>query len=136
MADKRFLLEVITPERVLVSEEVDMVIIPGTQGEFQVYTGHTPFLTDLAVGLVSFDNKGKRSHICISGGFCEVTPTRTVILARTAETPEMIDKARAQSARDRAMQRLASKDTVSIDEARARLALFRALNRLGAADVK
>jgi F-type H+-transporting ATPase subunit epsilon len=136
MADKRFLLEITTPERVVVSEEVEMVIIPGTQGEFQVYIGHTPFLTDLAVGLVSFDSGGKRSYICISGGFCEVTPTRTVIRARTAEPPGMIDKARAQAARDRAMQRLAAKDTVSIDEARARLALMRAINRISVADMK
>ena len=136
MANKRFLLEVITPERVLVSEEVDMVIIPGMQGEFQVYTGHTPFLTDLAVGQVSYDSGGKRSYLSISGGFCEVTPTRTRILAHTAESPEMIDKARAQAARDRAANRLTAKDTVPINEERARLALIRALNRLGVADMK
>ena len=136
MADKRFLLEIVTPDKVLVSEKVDSVTIPGTQGEFQVYAGHTPFLTDLAVGRVFFDTGGKRIYICISGGFCEVTPNRTLILARTAETPGMIDKARAQAARDRASNRLATKDTGYIDEARARLALLRSLNRLGIAEMR
>ena len=136
MADKRFLLEIITPERVLVSEEVDTIIIPGTQGEFQIYYGHTPFLTDVAIGRISYDNGGKRSYLCISGGFCEVTPTRTLILARTAETTEMVDKERAQAARDRAMKRLADKASVPIDEARARLALFRAINRISVADMR
>ena len=128
--DNRIHLEIITPDRILVKDEVDSVAIPGSQGEFQVYAGHTPFLTDLAVGRVTFIKEGKRTTISISGGFCEVMPDTILILARTAETPDMIDKNRAESARDRAMGRISSKAETKIDEARARLALLRALNRL------
>jgi len=131
-----FRLEIITPERVLVSEDVDSVVAPGSQGEFQVLPGHTHFLTNLKIGSVVFDKRGKKNFLSISGGFCEVMPSRTVILARTAEVSDSIDKARAQAAKERATKRLASKKDAAIDEERAKIALFRALNRLNVADMK
>jgi F-type H+-transporting ATPase subunit epsilon len=136
VADKQFLLEIITPERVLISQKAEMAIIPGEQGDFQVYYGHTPFLTNLAIGMALFDSGGKRTYVALSGGFCEVTPTRTLILAKTAETSDMIDRTRCIAARDRAQDRLKSKDEHAIDEERARLALCRALNRISTAEAK
>ncbi|MFA6471606.1 MAG: F0F1 ATP synthase subunit epsilon [Candidatus Latescibacterota bacterium] len=131
-----FRLEIITPERVLVSEDVDSVVAPGSQGEFQILPGHTHFLTSLKIGHVVFDKKGKKNFLSISGGFCEVMPSRTVILARTAETSDSIDKARALAAKERAAKRLASKKEITIDEERAKIALLRALNRLQIAEMK
>ncbi len=128
--DNKIHLEIITPDRVLVKDEVDSIIIPGSQGEFQVFAGHTPFLTDLAIGRVAYVKEGKRFFLSISGGFCEVMPNRILILARTAETPEMIDKNRAEAARDRAVGRISSKKETKIDETRAHNALLRALNRI------
>jgi len=128
--DNKIHLEVITPDRALVKDDVDSAVIPGARGEFQVYRGHTPFLTDLAIGRVSYVKEGNRTYVSISGGFCEVMPDRVLVLARTAETPAMIDKDRAQASRDRAMERIASKSETKIDEERARFALLRALNRL------
>ena len=134
--DERIRLEVITPERILLSEDVYSTLIPGVEGEFQVYAGHTPFLTDLAVGRIVYMLGGSRSSLCISGGFCEVTPSRILVLARTAETPEMIDRARAEAARDRAKKRLAEKKAAPIDEARAKLALLRATARIETASLR
>ena len=131
-----FRLDIITPERVLVSEDVDSVVAPGSLGEFQVLPGHTQFLTILKIGPLVYDKSGKKYYLSVSGGFCEVMPTRTVILARTAETADSVDKARAQAAKERASKRLASKKEIVIDEERAKLALFRALNRLHVADLK
>ena len=104
-------------------------------GTPMLFYGHTPLLTALDIGHVVYDKGGKRTVICISGGFCEVAPDHILILARTAETLEMIDRARAEAARNRAQKRLEEKGAVSIDEERARLALLRALNRLGAVDM-
>jgi F-type H+-transporting ATPase subunit epsilon len=131
-----FRLEVITPERVLISEDVDSVILPGSQGEFQILPGHTQFLTSLKIGIVEYDKGGKKHFLSISGGFCEVMPSRTVLLARTAELPNSIDKARAQASKNKAEKRLASKKEISINEERAILSLLRAINRLKVAEMK
>jgi F-type H+-transporting ATPase subunit epsilon len=131
-----FRLEIITPERVLVSEDVDSLVAPGGEGEFQILPGHTQFLNILKIGPLVYDKSGKKYYMSVSGGFCEVTPTRTVILARTAEPADSIDKARAIAAKERATKRLAAKKEAPIDEERAKMALLRALNRLHVADLK
>jgi len=135
MPENTFHLKIITPGKVLASEDVDTVEAPGIDGEFQILAGHTPFLTGLDIGPVIFSKSGQRSLISISGGFCEVMPDKTVILAQAAELSKDIDKSRAEEARKRAKKRLESDDD-SIDEARAKKALFRALNRLRVADMK
>ena len=137
MEDTRFHLEIITPEKILISEDVDSIELPGEQGEFQVLTGHTPFLTTLRIGPIIITKGVKKSFVSISGGYCEVLPNKTTILAHTAETADKIDKARAETARKRAEKRLedAAKD-MTIDEARAKLALLRALNRLNTTKMK
>ena len=129
MDDGSFHLEIITPDTVLVSEEVDSLESPGTHGEFQVMAGHTPFLTALTIGALTFTQSGAKTCLSISGGFCEVMPDKTVILARTAERSDNIDKERAISARDRADERLQSR-APGMDVSRAELALKRAINRI------
>lgn len=136
MAEKTFHFEIITPEKVLISEEIDSLEAPGIDGEFQILADHTPFLTSLKTGQVTYTHSGKKKFISISGGFCEVMPDRSVILAPTAELSHEIDKKRAEAARDRADERLKAKDNTSIDSERARMALLRALNRLRVSDMK
>ena len=136
MPDHTFHFEIITPEKVLVSENIDSFEAPGNEGEFQILADHTPFLTGLKIGQVIFSISGKKEYVSISGGFCEIMPQKTVILAHTAELSREIDKSRAEEARNRAQKRLETPEDSSVDMDRARAALFRALNRLKVTDMK
>ncbi len=134
MAERLLRLDIITPEKTVVSEDVNWVLAPGEMGEFQIFAEHTPYLTGLQIGQVVYDKEGERKVLSISGGFCEVMPDRMLILAHTAERPETIDRDRAEAARDRASNRLSKKDAFPVDEARARLSLMRAINRIKTAE--
>ncbi len=129
MAEKLF-LEVVTPQKAIVSEEVEIVVAPGSEGEFGVLKGHTTFLTSLKIGTLRYkDAKGKERYLFVNGGFAEVLPDKVTILAESAERRQDIDVQRAQTAKERAEKRLAekAKDT---DFARAEVALKRAVHRL------
>ena len=132
MADTLLHLDIITPQRTVVSMDVDSVEAPGIGGEFQVLAGHTPFLTGLKTGHIYYSKSGERNLIVISGGFFEVRENRAVILAHTAETKKEIDLERAQAAKDRAEKRIAEKNNPDIDLERAEAALIRAINRISA----
>ncbi len=125
-------LEVVTPERSIVSEEAQIVMAPGTLGEFGVLSGHTPFLTSLKVGPLYFkDADGKDRYVFISGGFAEALPNKVTVLAESAERRREIDIERARTALERAQKRLAEeKAKADVDYIRARAALERALHRL------
>jgi F-type H+-transporting ATPase subunit epsilon len=125
-------LEVVTPERVVVSEESEIVAAPGAFGEFGVLSGHTPFLTSLKTGVIRFtDVKGAEQLVFISGGFAEALPHKVTILAESAERSRDIDLERAKAAMERAQKRLEVERTrEDIDFVRARAALERALVRL------
>ena len=128
------LLELATPTRQLVSEEVDEVVAPGTEGYFGVLPGHAAFLATLGSGEVVYRKGREEVHLAVHGGFAEVTPERVIILAETAELPEEIDRERAERARQRAEQRLAGRppegESGEIDYADALAAYQRALARL------
>jgi len=126
---KRIQLEVITPERVVLTEEVDSLILPGLDGLFGVLPNHQAMVAALRVGPVVYRKQGRREKLAVSGGFFEVARTRAVILADAAETAAEIDVARAQRAAERARRRLQERQA-NWDHARARAALERALNRL------
>ena len=129
MAEKLF-LEVVTPQKAIVSEEVESVVAPGSGGEFGVLKGHTTFLTSLKIGTLRYkDTSGKERYLFINGGFAEVLPDKVTILAESAERRKDIDVERATKAKERAEKRLAEKrkDT---DLARAEVALKRAVHRL------
>ena len=125
-------LELVTPERLLLSEEVDEVVAPGYEGEFGVLPGHTQFLAILNIGMLWYRKESAVKKIALGGGFAEVTPERIVVLADTAERTDEIDVARAQRARDRAEARL--KELSMDDETHAKVyaALQRALVRMAA----
>ena len=126
-------LDIVTPERTLFSGEVIHLRVPGTEGSFGVLTGHVPMLSSMQVGELGFTQEGRGEfQVATSGGFVEVQGEQVTVLAETAEFGTEIDMARANSARDRALKRLAEEHDV--DEARAKLALTRALNRLKVSD--
>jgi F-type H+-transporting ATPase subunit epsilon len=122
-------LEVVTPERPLIREQVDEVILPAANGYMGVRPGHTPLLAMLDIGQLSYRKGQETFHLAVAFGFAEVLPDHVTILARTAEKPEEIDLKRAETARDRAQERLA-RPTLEMDFERARIAMMKALVRL------
>jgi F-type H+-transporting ATPase subunit epsilon len=124
-------LVVVTPERQLLRETVVELTIPGLDGAIGVLPGHAPLITELGIGEVSYRTT-TTSHpvlLAVVRGFAEVLPERVTLLAETAERAEEIDLARAEAAKARAEQRLASNDS-NIDWDRATVALQRALIRI------
>ena len=135
MAEKLF-LEVVTPQKLIVSEEVEIVVAPGSEGEFGALKGHTTFLTSLKLGTLRYkDAKGKERVLFINGGFAEVLPDKVTILAESAERRMDIDIDRATKAKERAEQRLAAK-AAETDLVRAETALNRAVHRLKIKSIK
>lgn len=122
-------LQIVTPERLVVSEQVDEVQIPGTEGYFGVLPGHTPLLASLAVGELWYRKGQERTYLSIASGFAEVLPDRVTLLATLAERADEIDVSRAEAAKQRAEQRLREPKT-DIDYERARLALQKSIIRL------
>ena len=103
---KHLTLEVVTPEGLLLREEVDDVTAPGEQGYFGVRPGHTPFLSTLGAGEISYGRGHQRFHMTCFWGVCEVLPDRVSILAEIGERAEDIDVQRAEAALQRAQERL------------------------------
>ena len=131
-------LEVVTPEKAVVDEEAQIVVAPGTLGEFGVLKGHTTFLTTLKVGALRYtDANGKERYVFVSGGFAEALPDKVTVLAESAERRADIDAARAKSAMERAEERLGrDRSQEDIDFLRARAALERAIQRIKLSETK
>lgn len=123
-------LDIVTPERKVYSDEVEMVVARGVEGDLGILPKHMPLVTPLKISGVKIRKEGQEIWVAVSGGFMEVTPERVTILAQAAELPEEIDVARAEQAKARAEQRLAQSGREDIDYARAQRALQRAINRL------
>lgn len=124
-------LEVVTPEKVLVSREVDTVVAPGTEGEFGILPGHIPFLSGILPGELRYEADGKKKHLAVTEGFSEVSENKVSILVDAAEKAEDIDVDRAQRALDRARERMArERGTEDVDFLRAEASLIRAMVRL------
>ena len=122
-------LQIVTPDRLIVQDQVDEVEIPGSEGYFGVLPGHTPMLASLAVGELWYRKGQEKTYLSIAFGFAEVLPDRVTILARLAERAEEIDPERAETAKRRAEERLAQPKS-DIDYERARVALMKSLTRL------
>ena len=122
-------LHIVSPDRSLVSEQVDEVEIPGADGYFGVLPGHTPLLATLQVGQLWYRQGQEKHYLSLAFGFAEVQPDRVTILAQMAERADEIDIARAEAAKKRAEERL-SKPTMDMDFERARIAMMKALIRL------
>ena len=134
MSSQKFTLEVVTPDGVVFNREVVSLRAQGYDGQFGVLANHAPMLTGLQIGFIEAkDEQNRNYYLAMSGGFSEVLPHKTIILAETAEPQEKIDVERAKEAMERAKKRLEER-TPETDIARAQLALARALNRLNVAD--
>ncbi|RPH63904.1 MAG: F0F1 ATP synthase subunit epsilon [Acidobacteria bacterium] len=121
-------LEIVTPERPLIREQVDEVIVPAADGSLGVLPGHTPLLARLDIGQLSYRKGQETFYLLVAFGFAEILPDRVTILAQTAEKAGEIDLKRAETARDRAQERLA-RPTMEMDFERARIAMMKALVR-------
>jgi F-type H+-transporting ATPase subunit epsilon len=123
-------LEVITPERGVYEDDVDMVIAPASEGYVGILPHHAPLFTTLGPGEFRVKKGGVEEVLAVFGGFMDVRADRVVVLTDAAERVEEIDTRRAQEARERAQQALAAGALSAADEQRARAALQRALVRL------
>ena len=130
MADMR--LEIVTAERVVYSEDVSILVAPGSDGELGILPSHAPLLTTLDPGEIRVTKDGEETYMAVSGGFLEVLGNRVTILADTAEHVEEIDLERAQIALRRAEERVASAAT-DMDLERALASMRRSNARLGVA---
>ena len=135
MADKTIKLEIVTPEKKVFSEEVELVTAPGVEGVLGILPEHAPLITSLATGVLKIKQDGKEILIASSSGFMEVKNNKITILVDTAEKPEDIDVVRAKAAKERAEQRLSTKSE-DLDLARAEAALKRAVARIQVANFK
>lgn len=128
MAD--FDIEIITPERIIFSDKITSVTIPGTSGSFQILYNHAPLISTFEIGLIKIVKPDTSTlYFATSGGTVEVNKNKVLVLADSFESAESIDVERAKSAKQRAEERLAHK-TETIDVERAQVALRRAVNRL------
>jgi F-type H+-transporting ATPase subunit epsilon len=128
MADK-INLEVITPERLVLRESVDEVVVPGLDGELGILPDHTALISQLQTGVLTYRQGSASGQMHVSGGFVEVQADRVAVLSDVAERPEEIDLERAQRARERAEKRLKS-GSEDIDFRRAELKMQRAMIRI------
>lgn len=129
-------LEIISPERTVVKDEVDVVEATGAEGEFGIMPGHTQFLTTLRIGEIRYKKGSETTYIASSGGFAEVVDDRVTLLVDTAEAAKEIDVERAKKAMERAETML---KTMAYDHAEYRMmemALLRAIARIGVASKK
>jgi F-type H+-transporting ATPase subunit epsilon len=111
-------LEIVTPDRALVREEVDEVVVPGSQGEFGVLPGHTPLLSTLKVGELWYRQGQEKHYMAIAFGFVEVLPDRVTVLAQVGERAQRLAQAQSQLTQ------------IDFDIERARIALMKSLLRL------
>jgi len=129
MLPDKLTLEIVTPERRVLAETVDEVVLPGKLGSLGVLPGHAPLLTSLGVGELEYRSGGAKHYLAIAGGFAEVLPTRVIILAETAERAEEIDVDRAREKREGIESRMKSA-TTDFDFDAASVSLEKAIIRI------
>ena len=128
-----FLLEVVTPYRLVLSQEVEEITAPGSEGEFGPLPGHTQFFTTLKIGVVMYRQGKEQHHMAVTQGFVEVLPDRVTILAEAAELSPEIDTERARQAKERAERSLKQLSSEDKEYYASVAALERAMNRLSVA---
>jgi F-type H+-transporting ATPase subunit epsilon len=127
-------LEIVTPERLAFSGEVDSVNCPGIEGELGILPHHAPLVSTLGIGELRIRKGGEEEFFAIAGGFLQVTPDKVVVMAETADMASEIDVQKAEEARREAERALAEGSEEPADLARARAALQRALLRIQVAE--
>ena len=130
--ENKLKLEIVTPNGLILSEEVDEVVCSGSEGEFGVLPGHVPFFTTLKIGMLTYKKGNEARFVFVNWGYAEVGPDRVMVLADSAEKSDDIDVERAKAAMKRAEERL--KQMAEIDHVRATSALDRAFARTSIAE--
>lgn len=128
-------LDIVTAERSIYSDNVDMVVATGVEGELGILPHHAPLMTILKPGELKIKKGGEEILMAVSGGFLEVRPDHVIVLADAAERAEEIDVLRAQAAREKAREALARRKAPGFDETQAEVALLRAIARLRVANM-
>lgn len=131
---KKLILNIVTPEKQLVSEEVDQVNAPGTEGDLGILYDHAPILTNLRSGQLSYEKDGETIVLVVSGGYLEVTDNRVTVLAQTGEFLHEIDRERAERAHAEAEKTLSQTDLSEEEFIETQKKLFRAIARLEHSD--
>lgn len=133
MADE-LMLEIVTPEKMVFSDVIEEVTIPGTDGEFGVLRGHEAFLSSVDIGEMNFLKDGKKTYYAVSFGYAEVTTSKVTVLIETAERSDHIDKDRALKAKDKAESRLGQLTKGDVEFEIMRAALTRAITRINVSE--
>jgi len=129
MADQ-LTLSIVTPEKLVVNEEVDQVNVPGSEGDLGILYDHAPIITNLRPGSLSYEKGGETTQLVVSGGYLEVTDNRVIILAEAAEFVHEVDRERAEMAKAKAEKILSQPDLTDDAFKEAQDDLFRAVARL------
>ena len=127
---EKLILNIVTPEKLLVSEEVDQVNVPGSEGDMGILYDHTPILTNLRSGQLSYEKDGETIALVVSGGYLEVTDNRVTILAETGEFVHETGRERAERAQAQAEALLGKTDLSEEEFIETQKKLFRAIARL------
>lgn len=127
---QKLTLSIVTPEKQLVSEEVDQVNVPGSEGDLGILYDHAPILTNLRSGQLSYEKEGETVVLVVSGGYLEVTDNRVTVLAETGEFLQEIDRERAERAQAEAEKVLGKTDISEEEYIETQKKLFRAIARL------
>jgi F-type H+-transporting ATPase subunit epsilon len=135
MLPDKLTLEIATPERRVLIETVDEVVLPGKLGYLGVLPGHAPLLTSLSVGELMYRRGSDRKYLAMAWGFAEILPTRVIVLADVAERAEEIDLDRAQAKKSEVEARMKSPDP-SFDMNAASVSLQKAVIRIQVAHKK
>ena len=134
MAVNKLQLSIVTPERLVLSENVDQVNVPGVEGDLGILYDHAPILTTMRAGRFSYELLGEKgretTHMIVSGGYLEVTDNRVIVLAETVEFLDEIDKDRAKASLAKAEEALSNTDLSDDEFTEAQNRLFRAIARI------
>jgi len=126
-------LEIITAEREIFADDIDILVAPGIEGELGILPHHAPLMTMLQPGELLIRKDGEETHMVVTGGFLEVRPDKAIVLADACERAEEIDVARAEEAKRRAEERLKTRPP-DVEAASIEAALRRSLTRLRVAE--
>ncbi len=135
MAEKEFLLEIVTPEHVFYSGNADRVVVRTAVGDVCILKNHEPYVAPLSIGKMKVVHENKDRYAVLSQGYIKVEREKLTILTDTAEWADQIDVKRAEEAKERAKKRLESKDS-NLDVLRAEIALKKAIQRINVANMK
>jgi|SRR5690625_2049776 len=130
-----FPLEIVTPDKKFFEDEVEMVVVTGTEGELGILKNRLPIVTPLGIGKVKIKQNGEFRVASVAEGYLDVGQNKTVIVTDAAEWPDEIDVKRAELAKQRA-EELLQKKQGDIDYLRAEIALKKAINRINVAKMK